>query len=24
MGYEVRYKTLGPIATYAADYLVKL
>ena len=24
MGYEVRYKTLGPIATYAADHLVKL
>jgi predicted RNase H-related nuclease YkuK (DUF458 family) len=23
MGYEVRYKTLGPIATYAADHLVK-
>jgi predicted RNase H-related nuclease YkuK (DUF458 family) len=24
MGYEVRYKSLGPIATYAADHLVKL
>ena len=24
MGYRVRYKTLGPIATYAADHLVKL
>ena len=24
MGYEVRYKTLGPIATYAADHLVKI
>jgi len=24
MGYEVRYKTLGPIATYAADHLVKV
>ena len=24
MGYKVRYKTLGPIATYAADHLVKL
>ena len=24
MGYQVRYKTLGPIATYAADHLVKL
>ena len=24
MGYSVRYKTLGPIATYAADHLVKL
>ena len=24
MGYEVIYKTLGPIATYAAYYLVKL
>ena len=23
MGYEVRYKSLGPIATYAADHLVK-
>jgi predicted RNase H-related nuclease YkuK (DUF458 family) len=23
MGYAVRYKTLGPIATYAADHLVK-
>ena len=23
MGYKVRYKTLGPIATYAADHLVK-
>lgn len=23
MGYEVRYKTLGPIATYAADYCAK-
>ena len=24
MGYSVRYKTLGPIATYAADHLVKI
>jgi predicted RNase H-related nuclease YkuK (DUF458 family) len=24
MGYKVRYKTLGPIATYAADHLVKI
>jgi hypothetical protein len=24
MGYAVRYKSLGPIATYAADHLVKL
>lgn len=24
MGYSVRYKTLGPIATYAADHLVKV
>ena len=24
MGYEVRYKSLGPIATYAADHLVKV
>lgn len=24
MGYKVRYKTLGPIATYCADHLVKL
>jgi predicted RNase H-related nuclease YkuK (DUF458 family) len=24
MGYEVRYKSLGPIATYAADHLVKI
>jgi predicted RNase H-related nuclease YkuK (DUF458 family) len=24
MGYKVRYKSLGPIATYAADYLVKI
>jgi predicted RNase H-related nuclease YkuK (DUF458 family) len=24
MGYQVRYKTLGPIATYAADHLVKI
>lgn len=24
MGYQVRYKSLGPIATYAADHLVKL
>ena len=24
MGYSVRYKSLGPIATYAADHLVKL
>jgi predicted RNase H-related nuclease YkuK (DUF458 family) len=24
MGYEVRYKTLGPIATYAADNLVRV
>ena len=24
MGYKVRYKTLGPIATYAADHLVKV
>jgi predicted RNase H-related nuclease YkuK (DUF458 family) len=24
MGYEVRYKTFGALATYAADYLVKL
>ena len=24
MGYRVRYKTLGPIATYAADHLVKI
>lgn len=24
MGYKVRYKSLGPIATYAADHLVKL
>jgi predicted RNase H-related nuclease YkuK (DUF458 family) len=24
MGYAVRYKTLGPIATYAADHLVKV
>lgn len=24
MGYECRYKTLGPIATYAADHLVKV
>ena len=24
MGYNVRYKTLGPIATYAADHLVKI
>ena len=23
MGYECRYKTLGPIATYCADHLVK-
>lgn len=23
MGYNVRYKTLGPIATYAADFLAK-
>ena len=23
MGYKVRYKTLGPIATYAADHIVK-
>ncbi len=23
MGYKARYKTLGPIATYCADYLVK-
>lgn len=23
MGYKPRYKTLGPIATYCADYLVK-
>jgi hypothetical protein len=23
MGYKVRYKSLGPIATYAADHLVK-
>lgn len=23
MGYAVRYKTLGPIATYAADHIVK-
>lgn len=23
MGYQVRYKTLGPIATYAADHIVK-
>ena len=24
MGYKVRYKSLGPIATYAADHLVKM
>lgn len=24
MGYKVRYKTLGPIATYAADHIVKI
>jgi predicted RNase H-related nuclease YkuK (DUF458 family) len=24
MGYQVRYKTLGPIATYAADHLVRV
>lgn len=24
MGYSVRYKSLGPIATYAADHLVKI
>lgn len=24
MGYKVRYKTLGPIATYAADHVVKI
>lgn len=24
MGYKVRYKTLGPIATYAADHIVKV
>ena len=24
MGYNVRYKTLGPIATYCADHLVKM
>lgn len=24
MGYKVRYKTLGPIATYAADHVVKV
>ena len=24
MGYSVRYKTLGPIATYAADNLVRV
>lgn len=24
MGYECRYKSLGPIATYAADHLVKV
>jgi predicted RNase H-related nuclease YkuK (DUF458 family) len=24
MGYQVRYKSLGPIATYAADHLVKM
>ncbi len=24
MGYKVRYKTLGPIATYCADHLVKI
>jgi predicted RNase H-related nuclease YkuK (DUF458 family) len=24
MGYQVRYKSLGPIATYAADHLVKI
>ena len=24
MGYSVRYKTLGPISTYAADHLVKI
>jgi predicted RNase H-related nuclease YkuK (DUF458 family) len=24
MGYKVRYKSLGPIATYAADHLVKI
>jgi predicted RNase H-related nuclease YkuK (DUF458 family) len=24
MGYKVRYKSLGPIATYCADHLVKL
>lgn len=23
MGYKVRYKTLGPIATYAADHIIK-
>jgi hypothetical protein len=23
MGYKVRYKSLGPIATYAADHIVK-
>ena len=24
MGYKVRYKTLGPVVTYAADHLVKI
>ena len=24
MGYQCRFKTLGPIATYAADHLVKM
>jgi predicted RNase H-related nuclease YkuK (DUF458 family) len=24
MGYKVRYKTMGPMITYAADYLIKV
>jgi len=23
MGYKVRYKTMGPMITYAADHLIK-